>query len=82
MRQSPRRARVGDIEDRRAVVFHRPRQGIEGAARMVAHVGDPALALAMDHRLVARAPVESVHPDQVHVARVVRNRIQGDAKQQ
>jgi len=44
---------------------------------VVADIGDPTGALALDDGLVRRAPREIVLPDELHVALVVGIRVEG-----
>ena len=65
MAQINRMRRIGDVDDRRAVEFGLSGQRIHrlldrvGAA-MVADIGDPAIALMMNGRLIGRAPLQIV----------------------
>ncbi len=51
---------VGDIDNRRAVGLHFPRERIHGAAGMVTDVGDFAPIFVDDERLVRRAALQIV----------------------
>jgi len=68
VRQIARSRRVGDIHDRRAVVFVDARERVSRLAAVVADVRDEARALLVDRRLVRRAPLQIVVADQLHVA--------------
>ena len=63
---------IGDVDDRGAVRLGLAGQGIDrigngvGAAVM-ADIGDPAVALVMDGRLIGAARLQVVIPDQPHV---------------
>ena len=63
---------IGNIDERRAVVLGLAGQRIDGSGHVVgaavmADVGDPAIALAMDRGLVRRARLQVVAADQFHV---------------
>ena len=66
--QIARVLRIGDIDDRRAVVLGLAGERIHPLAAVVADVGDPARALVVHDRLVRGARLEVVHPHQAHVA--------------
>ena len=75
MRQILRMRRVGDVDDRRAVEFQLPGERIERLwhlrrAAMMADIGDVAIALAMDGRLIGAAPLKVIVADQAHVHRL------------
>ena len=59
--------RIGDIENRSAVALLFSRQGIELTASMVADVGDPAISLFVDDRLVRASRLQIAEADQLHV---------------
>ena len=63
---------IGDVDDRRPVEFGLPGDRIHGlqdivGTAMVTDVGDPAIALAMNGRLIGRAALQVVVADQPHV---------------
>ena len=64
--------RIGDVEDRGAVELRLPvhrvdRLGNRGGAAVMADIGDPAVALAMDQRLVSAARLQVVVAHEAHV---------------
>src|SRR5262249_32616717 len=64
--------RIGDIDDRGAVGLGFAGQGIDRrghvvAAAVMADIGDPALALAMNRRLIGAARLQIAPADQPHV---------------
>jgi hypothetical protein len=64
--------RIGDVDDRGAVGLGLAGQGIDGignvvGAAMVADIGDPAIALMMDGRLIGAAGLQIIGADQLHV---------------
>ena len=67
--------RIGDVDDRCAVRFGLAGQRVErrghrvGAA-MVSDIGDPAVALMVDGRLIGASRLQVVAPDQPHVRRL------------
>ena len=72
-----RLCRVGDVDDRGAVEFrlarHRVvRLGHRLRAAVMPHIGDVAVALAVDHRLIGAARLQVVVSDQPHVLRLGR----------
>jgi hypothetical protein len=69
VRQVARARRVGDVDDRGAVVLVGAGQRIARLATVMADVGDHAPALLVDRRLVRRASLQIVVADQLHVAR-------------
>ena len=72
--QQLRRGGIGDVEDRRAVLLELAVERVHAAPAVRADVGDPALALALDGRLVRAARREIVKADAAHVARLVLRR--------
>src|SRR5207248_6085870 len=67
-----RMRRIGDVEDRSAVRFGLPGDWIEGSgngigAAVVSDIGDPAVALMMDGRLIGAARLQIIAADQPHV---------------
>src|SRR5262249_49159900 len=63
---------IGDIDDRRAVGLGPARRGIDRRRYIVrsavmADIGDPAIALMMDGRLIGTARLQVVPADQAHV---------------
>ena len=74
MENKPRRAWIGHVEDGRAVLFHRAGERVDAAAAMRADVRDPALALALDGRLIGAAASEIVKADAAQVVRFVLRR--------
>ena len=72
VREIFRLRRIGDVDDRGAVELrlsahrvHRPRH--VGRSAMVADIGDIAVALLVDGRLVGAARLQVVHADEAHV---------------
>src|SRR5258707_11066947 len=64
--------RIGDVDDRGSVELRCTRQRIDrlrmvGAATVVAHIGDVAIALLMDGRLVGAARLQIAVADKAHV---------------
>ena len=64
--------RIGHVDDRGAVEFRLTGERIERfrsfrRAAVVSDIGDVAIALMMDRRLIGAAPLEVVIPDQPHV---------------
>ena len=65
--------RIGDVEDRGAVELGLAGHPVDrlrhvGRAAMVADIGDVAVALPVDGRLVGAARLQVVHADEAHVA--------------
>ena len=60
--------RIGDVDNGGAVLLLPPGQRIGLHAGMMADVGDPAIALFLDHRLIRAAGLEIVVAGQFHVA--------------
>ena len=71
VRQVDRRFRCGDVDHRRAVGLHRPRQRIERFAGVVADVEDPPRPLPHRQRLIGRAALQVVRPDEARVERLL-----------
>src|SRR2546423_15254463 len=59
---------IGHIENGSAVGLLRVAQRIARMAAVMPDVGDPAIALPMDERLVGAAALEIVRADELHVA--------------
>src|SRR4029077_18181221 len=64
--------RIGHVEDRGAVELSLPGELVHRLwhvrrAAMVADIGDVAVALLMDGRLIGRARLQVVHTDEAHV---------------
>ena len=64
--------RIGDVEDRGAVELRLAGQLVDrlrhvGRAAVVADIGDVAVALLVDGRLVGAARLQVVHADEAHV---------------
>ncbi len=69
--------RIGDVDDRRAVVLRLLGQGIDrlwysAGATMMADIRNVTAALAMDHRLIGAPRLQIVVPDEPHVLRLGR----------
>ena len=64
-----RRPRVGHIQDRGAVLLHSRGERIDHASAVRPDVGDPAVALPLDGRLVGGAGGQIVEADPAHVVR-------------
>src|SRR5882757_6629973 len=69
--------RVSDIDDRGSVRLRLPRHRIDGrrhviGAAVMADIGDPAIALVMDGRLIGATRLEIVAADQLHVGSLRR----------
>ena len=62
--------RIGDVDDRSAVVFRVAGDRIDVFAAVVADIGDPAITLLDDQRLVGTARLQVVVTDQAHVFRL------------
>ena len=69
VREIARRARIGDVDDRGAVVLLAPGERVHGLAAVVADVGDPAPALLVEDRLVGAAALQLFVADERHVGR-------------
>jgi hypothetical protein len=68
-----RMRRVGHVDDRGAVVFGLPSQRVDRLlgfrnAAVMADIGDPAVALVVDDRLIGTARLQIAVADQRHVA--------------
>src|SRR5258706_10708290 len=59
--------RIGDVNDRRAVVLCFPRKRIHRGAAMMSNVGDPAVALLMNRGLIRAAALQVTVADQIHI---------------
>src|SRR5207247_7837372 len=66
--QIARARRVGDVDDRRAVVLVHAGEGVARLAAVMPDVGDEAAALLVNRGLVRRAALQVVVADQLHVA--------------
>ena len=67
-----RTRRIGDVEDRGAVRFGLPGDWIDGSgngisAAVMSDIGDPAVALTMDGRLIGATRLQIIAADQPHV---------------
>ena len=60
--------RIGDVEDRRAVVLALAGEWICRLAAVVADVGDPAVALFVHDRLIGASSLQVMVADELHVA--------------
>src|SRR5207253_9245044 len=74
VRKQLRRARIRHIEDRRAVLLELAVERVDGAPAMRADIGDPAIALALDGRLIRATGREIVKADAAQIARLVLSR--------
>ena len=63
------RGGIGHVQHRQAVDLGAAGERVGGLAPVVADEQDPALAVAVRDRLVGRAALQVVQPDQAHVAR-------------
>ena len=68
-----RLAGIGDVDDRRAVVLHLAGQQVRHRAGVMPDVGDIAIALLLDDRLVGAARLQIVGPEQAS-CRAIRRR--------
>src|SRR4029077_9556610 len=66
--QIARARRVGDVDERPAVVLGHAGEGILRLAAVMPDVGDEAAALLVDRGLIRRAALQVVVADQLHVA--------------
>ena len=81
MEKKPRPAWIGHVEDGRTVLFHDAGEWVEAAATMRTDVRDPALALALDGRLIRAADREIVKADAPHVLSfILRHGATGDGQ--
>jgi hypothetical protein len=72
MRKISRLLRIGDVDDGRAVELGLPAQGIERLghgfrAAMMPDIGDVAIALLVDDRLIGAACLQVAEADEPHV---------------
>ena len=61
--------RIRDVEHRRAVAFFSARQRIHVTTGVVADIGDIAVALPMNDRLIRAAALQVVITDEPHIER-------------
>jgi hypothetical protein len=68
VRKVDRVGRIGDVENRGAVVFNLASQRIRRRSAVVADVGDPTSSLLVNCRLIGAAALEIIGADEFHVA--------------
>jgi hypothetical protein len=70
MSQVLRVLRIGHVDDRSAVGLFLPRDRVDRASAMMPHIGDPAVTLLLDLRLIRAASLQVVVADELHVGTV------------